>query len=814
MKGHVTRILTVFDGNSKRLIIPVYQRNYNWRPEQCERLYDDLVDIIRTERPTHFFGSVVGENEDVFTYVVIDGQQRLTTTSLLLLALTHSLENGILTSDNPGLVRRIRRTYLETNDAFDESSNEVKFKLKPVKDDGEAYRRLLAGDDDLIDSSTITINYRYFMKRIEQGELSGDELFTAIGRLQIMLLELEDQDAPQRIFESLNSTGLELSEADKIRNLVLMDLTAQEQEHLYENYWNRIEKTVDYRTDWFIRWYLTAKTRKTPRQDRVYEAFRKFLGTKDIAARGIPDILHEMREFAEHTRQLLHADTGIPAADRKLRRFFMIPRDISLPFLMPLLSDVRAGVVSEESFAAIIGMLDSYLFRRFVCNIGTNALNKIFATMYSELRKFRGENTSVESVVAYLITSRSGSGRFPRKEEFTQAFRSRNFYHANSATRSYLFECLENLDSNDTHDIAGALESGALTVEHIMPQSLTAEWKAELGADAEAIHAEWLHRIGNLTVTGYNSAYSNRSFQEKKQTKNGFENSPYRLNSIVKNSDHWNADVMRERTEALTSSALSYWSEVESDFDPPAKQMDTMPLGDETSFTNRTAVAFEFNGTRQTVQSWRDVQQGVFQLLVAEYHDEVFTFAETVSLLTTDRTRGKFWNEVIPGLWVDPHNSTAAKVALFRSAFDFLGIDTDELIIYLRPVEEDANVPAPEMERLPHAELIKFAPEFDSLVNTTALAEDTAEIREEWTHAMASFLVENPQKQLGNKRPEQIADKEFLDNCSTDDVLAAFTLLGYLDALVPATVHQAILNGTFSGLLGRLEELDRQLLAS
>ena len=789
MKGSIRRITELFDGNSKHLLIPVYQRNYDWKLKHCARLFDDLIDIIRQDRETHFFGAIVGHPEDSFTYVVIDGQQRLTTSSLLMLALVHSLEDSTVTSKDPHLAAKIRDSYLVLKDKHEA----VKFKLKPVKNDNDAYSRLLRGDTP-IESSTVTANYRFFRERIAGGELDGDQIWEAIFRLQVMALDLEKQDDPQRIFESINSTGLELSEADKIRNVVLMHQPSHEQEDLYENYWNRIEKAVEYRTDWFIRFYLVSKTGKTPRQDGVYEAFREYQKNAKSSTR---EILSEMRDYAEHSHELNTASTGIAAADKRLRRFNMVKHDVTLPLTMPLLGEVKAGTVSAEDFTAVIIILDSYLFRRFVSGVPTHGLNKIFATLYSEIHRLRGARDRFSDVLAYSLRRRTASGRFPTDDEFKESFATRNLYNIKGENRSYLFECLENNWSNDTHDIAKALESQSISIEHIMPQTLTSAWRHDLGADAEEIHATWCNRIGNLTVTGYNSSYSNSTFADKKKRDNGFDVSPYRLNALLKSSDVWTVTQIEERTQALTDVALKYWPLPSTDFEPYVPPLPSVPMGDDESFTNRTIVAFEFGDTRKTVASWKVAYVEVIRLLVDERREEVFAYASESNDLTVteDSYELSGWESlVVPGLTVLTGNSTRTKLASLRKLFNHLDVDTDDLVFTLRnaetsEVEETVDEPGP------YAELTKFLPRMTEFSSTAATEEDTRDLRDEFAKAFTAFTVTNPQAALPGKQLPDLETASFIEKATADDILAALSMMFQVEGMMPQ-FHRLITSGT------------------
>ena len=259
-------------------------------------------------------------------------------------------------------------------------SGENKLKLKPVKDDLDAYRRLLSGEQP-IEKSTVTANYRYFRERIAKQELDGDELWNAVNRLEVMALDLESHDDPQRIFESLNSTGKELKESDKIRNLVLMGLDTKTQNDLYERYWNRIEKNVEFDTDTFVRLYLVSRTRKTPRFDAVYEAFRTYLHDQST---GIETVLKQMHEYAGYFRELNTASTGVPAADRRLRRFNLMQRDVALPTMMPLVANLKNGTITPEDFTQIVTMMGIWTksWRDFPHpQIGINPFNQFMATI-------------------------------------------------------------------------------------------------------------------------------------------------------------------------------------------------------------------------------------------------------------------------------------------------------------------------------------------------------------------------------------------------------------------------------------------------
>lgn len=800
MKGNVRDIYTVFDGNDKELIIPVYQRNYDWGEKQCERLFDDLIEVIEKDRPKHFFGAVVGKADTAFQWVVIDGQQRLTTTSLLMLALSNSIADGTVEADEPGLARKIRANYLEGGASS--YSAGTKLKLKPVKDDLNAYRRLLDGDEPN-EKSSVTANYRYFRQRIAEGRLTGDEIWAAICRLEAMVLDLESHDDPQRIFESLNSTGKELKESDKIRNLVLMGMPAKDQEHLYEYFWNPIERNVGFDTDAFVRLYLVSRTRKTPNMNAVYDAFRRFLSTSGEDTRSI---LQSMRDYSEHFRDLNNAATGVPRADARLRRLNILRHEVAMPALMPLLGDHRGDEVSSEDFADTIGIFDAYIFRRLVVGVPSNSLNKIFATLYTEAKRLRPEGTPVSEVISYLLLRRADtSGRFPDDEEFGTAFSTRNFYNFTTANRRYLFECLENRNSKETRDIADRIEKGDLTVEHVMPQTLTKDWREELGPDSETTHSTWLHRIGNLTVTGYNSEYSNSAFTTKRTLPGGFEESPFWLNHSIRATERWNGEAIAARTTLLTNEALKYWPLLNSNFEPLREPLPTVPMGDDTSFVNRLLVSFEFEETTQTVTSFKDMLLLVIKALLASRREEIILYASGGGYgFVFGQQSNRYQEEIAPSLWVTTSNATNDKISILRALFRHLGIDTDTLILTLRPYD----APSPkEEEESPYAELTKFIPQIEAFEGTAVNGFDIEELQSEFSAAFAEFQSPDPQSVLVGRDLVTLARPDVVAELSVEEVLAAITLMMSIDSVMPGVVLSSVHNGSIARWLKRISEL-------
>lgn len=832
MKGQPTEIWKIYNKANSTLEIPVYQRNYDWGTAQCARLFDDLEALATADRekqPKHFFGAVVGKNEDSWTWIVIDGQQRLTTISLLLLAIAHAVEAGdIEAGKDPDLARKLVDDFL----LVDANPNNLKFKLKPVKNDAAAYRALFGPEEDFVASSNVTANYRYFRERLRRTALTAYQVWDAVSRLEVMHLDLEAHDDPQRIFESLNSTGLNLSESDKIRNLVLMNQKLDEQNRLYEQRWNPIEENVDYRTDWFIRWYLTAKTNRTPKSDDVFEAFKRFVARSENT---VPQILDDMYEYSKNSRAITHAQTGFPTVDRRLRRANLIIGDVVHPLLMPVVADAKHGVITEQDLNDVIRIIESYIFRRMICQVAANALNKIFATAYSELRKLRTADQSYADLLTYVLRRREGgSGRFPTDADFRESFETRDLYHLRPAYRQYLFDVLENGDSRDNRDIADKIESGDLTIEHIMPQTLSPSWEKELGPDAEDVHGAWENRIGNLTVTGYNSAYSNSSFTRKKEMEGGFATSPYRLNADVKTAEHWDEDAMRARSRRLAGLALDYWAFAETNFRPPEVVRPTEPLGTDTSFRNRPVTAYEYEDVSETVTDWANLMPKVLNVLLQQHRAGLLEFAETESLLTTDpgaQEGSRGLRPVDPGLGVWVNTDTDTKIALLRRIFNALDLDPEELVFTLRPTKEPdvaaavsgtgTGKSADDADTGAYAALTKFR---DAVAEAAALHPDaaaTADLRAELAREFngeadgefagekgAGFRRDTWMQDLGGQPLGAFVAATPAGDMTAEQLLAVISGMFASEQMFGAgAVHQSIIDGSMSWYLERLAEL-------
>ncbi len=693
MKGSETKFVSYMQGSDKRFVIPVYQRNYDWKTENCKQLYDDLIKVVRRKRKSHFFGSIVSvHNDGEFNeYLVIDGQQRLTTISLLLLAMYNLMKNGVLTPGKEKLAEKIYKTYL-----IDEWQNDdTRIKLKPVKNDRKAFGKLFEKESEHIPDSNLTINYDYFYSRIQKEELTLDELYEAITKLEIINITLNQEDNPQLIFESLNSTGVALKEGDKIRNFILMGLLTKQQNDFYEQYWNKIEVCTDYDVSLFVRDYLSVKQQLIPAMRRVYFTFKAYVEENGTE---IEPLLQELLSYAQWYEILLKGNTTDKELNACIKRLNWLETTVTRPFFLEVLRLQSTGMLSLEEVKEIFLYTENYLFRRVICDLPTNALNKIFLSLHREIVKYDGTDSNYLDKFKYAIHSKSENGRFPDDDEFVEAFTVRPVYEMKSKNKLYILERFENYGTVEVQDVYKQCDDGVYSIEHIMPQHLTPAWVKELGEDYEEIHETWLHRMANLTLTGYNSKYSNSSFQEKRDMKNGFTDSHLYMNSWVGQRDHWRLAELEERNSLLMQRALTIWPIPETDFKPAEKQMDSYSLEDDVDLSGRDIVRFGYKNTEQPVDSWIDMLERILKILHAEDKSVLSRLANSkedsndlrayVSNKPQDLRKAM---QIDTGIYVERNCNTPTKICMLRKLFKAYGANEEDLVFYLRDVNDDGT---------------------------------------------------------------------------------------------------------------------------
>lgn len=647
MKGAECGLAEYMQGANKRFIIPVYQRNYDWKLENCKQLYDDLVKVIKTNRKTHFFGSIVSVYEPSgknIEFLVIDGQQRLTTVSLLLLAMYNLIQKGVIVPQDDMLATRIYEEFL--------------------------------------------------VDKYQKQEISIDELFDAICRLEIISIRLENDDNPQLIFESLNSTGLDLSEGDKIRNFILMGLPSQQQELYYEKYWNRIEEHTGYDVSAFIRDYLSVKQQEIPAQKRIYRDFKEYVNSANIE---LEILLDELLKYAKRYAILLRGCPDNRTLDACIYRLNRLETTVTRPFFLEVLRLQDEKVLNIDDVTDIFLTTENYLLRRSICDLPTNVLNKVFLTLHHEIMRYDGTAANYIEKFKYALTSKKERARFPDDDEFAMLFSERQIYQMNSKNKVYILERLENDNTLEDKDVYRHVDAGDYSIEHIMPQHLTPTWIKALGADYEQIHEQWLHRIANLTLTAYNSKYSNSSFEEKKTMEHGFSQSGIRLNQDIAKKDKWTLVELEERDSALTQRALKIWVRPTTDYKPAEKQLDSYTLDDDAeTFSGRLIAKFNYKNTEQPVGSWAEMYEKVLRILYAEDMSIIENLAgsseEGVPYhFSTNKNAFIKSAEVGEGIYVLTNSSTQNKLSVLKRVFKLYNEDPNDLVFYLRDNNSQAE---------------------------------------------------------------------------------------------------------------------------
>lgn len=432
MKGSECKFVKYMEGSDKRFVIPVYQRNYDWKIENCKQLYDDLIKTVKNGRKSHFFGSLVsvynpdGKNDE---FLVIDGQQRLTTVSLLFLAMYNLMNNGVLVANSSNLKQRIYEEYL-----IDKwQPEETRIKLKPVKNDQKAFDKLFDSEDDYIRDSNLTTNYNYFYDRIQKQEISIDQLFNAVCSLEIISITLNHDDNPQLIFESLNSTGLDLSEGDKIRNFILMGLPAKTQDEYYDQYWNRIEKCTCYDVSSFVRDYLSVKQLAIPSQKKIYVTFKEYVEQKNLSTK---DLLMDLLNYARRYEILLKGNMKSKTFNACIYRLNRLETTVTRPFFLEVLRLFDSGRIDMTQVTMVFLVTENYLFRRTICDLPSNFLSKIFLMLHREIVRYDGLEDNYVEKFKYALLSKKEKARFPDDDEFVSRFTDRQVYQMNSKNKN------------------------------------------------------------------------------------------------------------------------------------------------------------------------------------------------------------------------------------------------------------------------------------------------------------------------------------------------------------------------------------------
>ncbi|MGL2891407.1 GmrSD restriction endonuclease domain-containing protein [Helicobacter pylori] len=545
MKAEATTLLGFFEENqNNQFVIPIYQRVYSWEKEQCEQLWDDIIKIGGNDKMNrHFIGSilyVLDGNTPSSPLLIIDGQQRLTTITLLCIALRNHLSD------------EVKREEIESYLINNNKDGDKKFRLILSESDKDTLLSLIDKNKRKPSEPSVKIveNFKLFEKWISENTDKLETIFKGLEKLMIVYIALDKgKDDPQLIFESMNSKGIELAQTDLIRNYIIMETeTEEKQKDFYNGYWRAMEEDFKQNETLFkrfVRHYLTIKTGKIPNIKKVYKAFKDYQQKERIE---IEDLLKDLQKYCGYFCQIAFKKEADKDLNKALSFLVDLEMDVVYPLLLELYSDYRDGVLSDQDFISIIALTESYICRRAVCGLGKNSLDKIFPSFTKKIDK----NQYLESIKAHFLSLEKTTGKFPKDSEFKDSLITIDFYKLQK--NKYFFERLENFDTNEP------VNTEKCNTEHIMPQTLTPEWQKDLGENFEAIHEKYLHTIGNLTLTGYNSEYGNNSFREKRDMEKGFKQSSLKLNQNLKDLESFGEKEIEKRANDLADRALKIWT--------------------------------------------------------------------------------------------------------------------------------------------------------------------------------------------------------------------------------------------------------------
>lgn len=703
MKASEKKFVELFESN-KRYTIPVYQRNYSWTIAQCKQLWNDLEHL---KEGTHFFGSVVLRNAGDDELIVIDGQQRLTTVSLLWAAMLRFLpkdERVVLGNTAYNIFTKL---------CYAKRANQFAPRIDHVERDAEPHKAILDDVDISQHMGRVVENFDFFLRKLKNiSPEKRETIYNATCRLAVVRIELGTDDNPQLIFESLNATGLQLKEGDKIRNYLLLNAKPQQQEAFYKHYWVAIENCVEStkrkdkdKVTFFFREYMAAKEGHYTPLENVYPHFKNF-------AERIGDIETLLKDAARHARilsQFANAKTDYASVNTVARRIAYMGFSTVYPFAMNVLTDLQDGNIKESDAEAIFLVLEAYLARRIVCGLASNSLNGTMPTLYAQMKLLHSENDArkLSDAMAYILEQKQGARAFPTDERFAKAWETKEIYTLKGDVRSYLLAMLNATMNSNGYKGKGIVIDPMVeslsanrgkkaqadnTIEHVMPQTLSKSWETDLGGEktAKATHERWLHTVANLTITGYNSELSNKPFLEKVRC--GFAQSSHPINDYIKKQTHWGEAQLEERLRLIADNANRTWPR------PDVGKFN----GDMYDYLTLDNAPDDFTGTKFVAgtvcgedigelsdKTWVNVLQTVTKMLNVNHHEELTRMANDAaqgSFMRNEQTKDKRSCKIDDGIFARFMKMNAVSMTTtMRAIADYLAIDRSLIRFKVQP---------------------------------------------------------------------------------------------------------------------------------
>ena len=691
MKANELQINNFLQAPNVQFVIPVYQRNYDWTNTECKELLNDIISVETEDRGTHFIGSIVFVHEGTYStsevkeLVIIDGQQRLTTINILYVALYRfAKENG-----NTQDAERLYNMFLTNQYVKNESS---RLKLKQTDTNSFAFKAIMLGtDNDSSSFSNVTENYNYFRSIINEDNF--EMILRGLNRLIFVEISLErDKDDPQRIFESLNSTGLDLSQSDLIRNFILMDLPPKDQNRIFETIWNPIEenakdlvKQSSLVSD-YIRDYLTLRNKKIPNKNKVYAEFKSLYANKKDEA--YQQELENIKSLSIHYKKFVNPSTVTDTNIKKeLEYINRLEINVTYPFLLQVFEDTENGLLTKDELIKVLKLIQSYAWRRFIVGLPTSSLNKIFMTLYSEV-----DTEEYYDSIAKALLKKKGSAKFPSNEDLKTALKDKDLYNTQPKNRNYLFEMLENYNNREYVNT----NNEQITIEHIFPRNPNENWNTDLSPEEYFVFKEkYLNTIGNLTLSGNNGALGNKSFLAKREmnvdgNEQGYQYSRLWLNSFLKSIDTWNVSKYEERLNIIYERFLKIWEFPDVEI-TEADESEEQNIYDAESPTHKKLEYFIFENTKVEEDTIAQMYFYVIRNLY-EKNSQLLLSNQDVFKITRNASDFRAEQEVVNGWYIESNIDSNSKFTILKKLLSLFEME-DELLIKYSSNGENVSEP-------------------------------------------------------------------------------------------------------------------------
>lgn len=691
MKANELQIINFLQAPNVQFVIPVYQRNYDWKNAECKELLNDIISVETENRGTHFIGSIVFIHEGTYStsevkeLVIIDGQQRLTTINILYVALYRFAKENSKTQD----ADRLYNMFLTNQYVQNESS---KLKLKQTDTNSLAFKAIMLGTQNEFGTfSNVIENYNYFRSCINEDNF--ELILKGLNRLIFVEISLErDKDDPQRIFESLNSTGLDLSQSDLIRNFILMDLPPKDQNRIFETIWNPIEENAkdivkqSSLVSEFIRDYLTLRNKKIPNKNKVYAEFKSLYANKKEDA--YHQELENIKSLSVHYKKLVNPSTVTDTNIRKeLEYINRLEINVAYPFLLQVFEDAENGLLSKEDLIKILKLIQSYAWRRFVVGLPTNALNKIFMSLYAEV-----DTEEYYDSIAKFLLKKKGSSKFPTNEDLRTALKDKDLYNTQPKNRNYLFEMLENYNNREYVNT----NNEHITIEHIFPRNPNSDWSTDLSSEEYFLFKEkYVNTIGNLTLSGNNGSLSNKSFLAKKEmnkegNEQGYNYSRLWLNSYLKSLDSWNVSNYEERLNIIYERFLKIWEYPDVIIFESDDSSEEQNIFDAESPRNKKLEYYIFENTKIEEDTIAQMYYSVIRNLY-EKNSQLLVNNQDVFKITRNASDFRSPQEVINGWFVEANVDSNTKFGWLKKLLVLFEMEDDLSIKYASVTENESE---------------------------------------------------------------------------------------------------------------------------